>query len=168
MRTLPATPLCRSQEMPTASGLLEELASGRTLADAEAQVLAHIQRWVPKERTAPLAGNSVGTDKMFLERDMPTLTDFLHYRIIDVSSVKELARRWHPRAYFNAPEKAGGHRALADIAESIDELRYFRVALFPEEGEPASVYAKAFAKRISADSTLAKIRALSKSDSGAA
>src|SRR5699024_7098758 len=105
---------------------------------------------------------------MSLDRYIPTRTNFLHYRIIDVPSIKELARRWHPRAYFNAPEKAGGHRALADIAESIDELRYFRVALFPEEGEPASVYAKAFAKRISADSTLAKMRALSKSDSGAA
>src|SRR5699024_1834262 len=90
------------REMHTESGLLEELDSGTTLADAEAQVLAHIQHWVPKERTAPLAGNSVGTDKMFLERDMPTLTNFLHYRIIDVSSIKELARRWHPRAYFNS------------------------------------------------------------------
>jgi len=155
------------QAMHTESGLLEELDSGTTLADAEAQVLEHIQRWVPKERTAPLAGNSVGTDKMFLERDMPTLTNFLHYRIIDVSSIKELARRWHPRAYFNSPKKAGGHRALADIAESIDELRYYRAALFPHEGEPASVDAKAHAERIAADSTLAKLDVLSDADSSA-
>ena len=94
---------------------------------------------------------------MFLERDMPTLTNFLHYRIIDVSSLKELARRWHPRAYFNSPKKAGGHRALADIAESIDELRYYRAALFPGDGEPASVDAQAHAERIAADSTLAKL-----------
>lgn len=148
------------REMHTVSGLLEELDSGTTLADAEARVLEHIQQWVPSARTAPLAGNSVGTDKAFLERDMPTLTNFLHYRIIDVSSIKELARRWHPRAYFNSPKKAGGHRALADIAESIDELRYYRRALFPGDGEPASVDAKAHAARIEADATLKKIGTL--------
>lgn len=148
------------REMHTVSGLLEELDSGTTLADAEAQVLEHIQQWVPKAGTAPLAGNSVGTDKAFLERDMPTLTEFLHYRIIDVSSIKELSRRWHPRAYFNSPKKAGGHRALADIAESIDELRYYRAALFPGEGEPASVDAKAHAAQVEATSTLKKIEAL--------
>src|SRR5699024_3485448 len=144
------------QEMHTESGLLAELDSGTTLADAEAQVLEHIQHWVPKERTAPLAGNSVGTDKMFLERDMPTLTNFLHYRIIDVSSLKELARRWHPRAYFNSPKKAGGHRALADIAESIDEMRYYRAALFTRDGEPAAVDGQAHAGWMAAGSALAE------------
>lgn len=148
------------QQMHTDSGLLEELDSGITLTDAETQVLDHIKQWVPKERTAPLAGNSVGTDKMFLERDMPVLMSHLHYRIIDVSSIKELARRWHPRAYFNSPKKDGGHRALADIAESIDELRYYRAALFPGEGEPASVDAKGYAQEIAADSTLARLEAL--------
>ncbi len=152
------------REMHTVSGLLDELDSGVSLQDAEQQVLEHIKEWVPHAGTAPLAGNSVGTDKMFLERDMPTLVNYLHYRIIDVSSIKELARRWHPRAYFNSPPKDGGHRALADIAESIDELRYYRAALFPGEGEPASDDAKAFASEIAASSTLARLEALNVGD----
>lgn len=149
------------REMHTDSGLLEELESGTTLADAEVQVLNHIKQFVPKAGTAPLAGNSIGTDKMFLDRDMPDLTSYLHYRVIDVSSIKELARRWHPRAYYNSPEKAGGHRALADIAESIDELRYYRSVLFPGNGEPESATAKESAKSILDDSTKAKMSALS-------
>lgn len=148
------------REMHTTSGLLDELDSGTTLADAEAQVLEHIKQWVPKARTAPLAGNTIGTDKAFLERDMPGLIEHLHYRVIDVSSIKELARRWHPRAYFNAPKKAGGHRALADITESIDELRYYRGALFPEADEPTSAVAKEIAESITATSTIEKVNGL--------
>ena len=86
---------------------------------------------VPQPRTAQLAGNSVGTDKAFLARDMPELIKYLHYRVVDVSSIKELAKRWYPRTFFHSPEKHGGHRALADILESIDELRYYRRLLFP-------------------------------------
>ena len=106
--------------MHTTSGLLEQLATGTTMADAEAQVLAYVREWVPEVRKAPLAGNTVGTDRGFLARDMPGLEQHLHYRVIDVSSIKELARRWYPRAFFAAPTKSGGHRALADIRESLD------------------------------------------------
>ena len=116
--------------MHTTSGLLEQLTTGTTLADAEAQVLAYVREWVPEVRKAPLAGNTVGTDRTFLARDMRALEAHLHYRVIDVSSIKELARRWYPRAYFAAPAKTGGHRALADIRESIAELRYYREAVF--------------------------------------
>src|SRR5690554_4484338 len=126
------------RHMHTTSGLLEVLDQGLSMADAQEQVLTYVRRWVPEVRKAPLAGNSVGTDRTFLERDMPELTEHLHYRIIDVSSIKELARRWYPRAYYNAPAKDGGHRALADIAESIDELRYYRAVLFPEQPGPDS------------------------------
>lgn len=140
-------------EMHTASGLLTELEHGTTIADAQERVLSFIQQWVPQAGTAPLAGNSVGTDRMFLERDMPELVAFLHYRIIDVSSIKELARRWYPRAYFQSPKKAGGHRALADIAESIDELRYYRSILFPDDPGPDSASAKTVAAEIMASAT---------------
>jgi oligoribonuclease len=117
-------------EMHTKSGLLEELAGGTTLADAQAQVLAYIREHCPDGSRPPLAGNTVATDRSFLARDMPDLEAFLHYRIVDVSSIKELSRRWFPRAYFNAPAKSGGHRALADIQESIEELRFYRDAVF--------------------------------------
>ena len=121
--------------MHTTSGLITELDDGLTLADAQDQVLDHIREFVKEPGKAPLAGNSVGTDRMFIARDMPDLESYLHYRIIDVSSIKELARRWYPRAYFAAPEKGGQHRALADIRESIDELRYYRRTVFaPEPG----------------------------------
>jgi oligoribonuclease len=142
-------------EMHTSSGLLDELDSGISLAQAEEQVLAYIRRFVPDSARAPLAGNSVGTDRGFLERDMPALTEFLHYRIIDVSSIKELARRWYPRAYFNAPKKAGGHRALADIAESIDELRYYRAVLFPDGSGPDSATSRKVAAMIASAPTVA-------------
>jgi oligoribonuclease len=135
--------------MHTSSGLLEELAEGTTLEAASEQVLAHVRELVPEGRKAPLAGNSVGTDRGFLARDMPDLVDHLHYRIIDVSSVKELARRWFPRAYFASPEKKGGHRALADIRESIDELRYYREAVFVPAPGPDSATARAAAARVS-------------------
>lgn len=136
------------RDMHTSSGLLEELAAGTTLEDAQRQVLEHVRALVPEARKAPLAGNSVGTDRGFLARDMPDLVEHLHYRIIDVSSVKELARRWYPRAYFASPEKAGGHRALADIRESIEELRYYREAVFVPQPGPDSATARAVAARV--------------------
>ncbi len=116
--------------MHTTSGLLDVLAEGMSLTDAEEAVLAHIKELVPEAGKAPLGGNSVATDRAFLQRDMADLEGHLHYRMIDVSSIKELARRWYPRSYFAAPTKSGGHRALADITESIAELRYYREAVF--------------------------------------
>nr|WP_318278969.1 oligoribonuclease [Agrococcus baldri] len=120
------------RQMHATSGLDLEIPHGVSLADAELQVLEYVQRFVPLERSAPVGGNTIGTDRMFLARYMPALDGFLHYRSIDVSSVKELSRRWFPRAYFQSPEKAGGHRALADILESIRELRYYRAAVFTD------------------------------------
>ena len=133
--------------MHTSSGLLEELAAGITMAEAQEQVLAYVREWVPEAAKAPLGGNTVGTDRAFLARDMPELESHLHYRIIDVSSIKELSRRWFPRAYFNSPAKAGGHRALADIRESIAELRYYREAVFVAPPGPDSETAKTIAAR---------------------
>jgi oligoribonuclease len=133
--------------MHTTSGLLAELDGGTTMEDAQAQVLAYIREWVPEPRKAPLGGNTVGTDRGFLARDMPELEEWLHYRIVDVSSIKELSRRWYPRAYFNAPAKSGGHRALADIRESIAELRYYREAVFVPRPGPDSAAAKEMAAR---------------------
>ena len=138
--------------MHVTSGLLEDLPHGTTLADAQAQVLEYVQTWVPDPGKAPLAGNSVGTDKNFLDRDMPELSAHLHYRVIDVSSIKELARRWYPRVYFASPEKHGGHRALGDILDSIDELRYYRAALLVPEPGPDSKQAKAVAAQVIATS----------------
>ncbi|MFD5318404.1 oligoribonuclease [Streptomyces sp. NPDC127098] len=131
--------------MHTASGLLDELAAGTTLADAERQVLDYVREHAPEAGKTPLCGNSIGTDRGFLARDMPRLESHLHYRVIDVSSVKELARRWYPRAYFNSPEKAGNHRALADIKESIAELRYYREAIFVPQPGPDSEAARRIA-----------------------
>jgi oligoribonuclease len=133
------------REMHTSSGLLDELARGVDLATAEHQVLDYVRTFVPEERKAPLAGNSVGTDRLFLTRDMPMLESHLHYRIVDVSSVKELARRWYPKAYFNSPAKAGNHRALADIQESIEELRYYRATVFVPPPGPDSETARTHA-----------------------
>ena len=110
-------------------------------------MLAYVREWVPEPSKAPLGGNTVATDRGFLARDMPGLESYLHYRIIDVSSIKELSRRWYPRAYFNAPKKTGGHRALADIRESIAELRYYREAVFVPQPGPDSDAAKAIAAR---------------------
>ncbi len=135
------------REMHTASGLLDALAGGTTVADAEDQVLDYVRAHVPEPRKAPLCGNSVGTDRGFLMRDMPALESYLHYRIVDVSSVKELARRWYPRSYYNAPMKRGGHRALADIRESIDELRYYREAVFVPQPGPDSAAARTLAEK---------------------
>lgn len=133
------------REMHTASGLLDELAGGLSVADAQAAVLAYVKEWVPEARRAPLGGNTVGTDRGFLARDMPELDAWLHYRVIDVSSIKELSRRWYPRVYFAAPKKAGGHRALADIRESIAELKYYRDAVFVPQPGPDSATARRLA-----------------------
>jgi oligoribonuclease len=116
--------------MHTESGLIEEIPDGISLAEAEYEVLEYVLKHVPDEQKAPLAGNSIGTDRAFLAKFMPRLDGHLHYRNVDVSSIKELAKRWFPRAYFNAPAKDGGHRALADILESIRELQYYRRAVF--------------------------------------
>ena len=134
--------------MHTSSGLITELESGLSLDDAHAQVLDYVRGFVPEPRKAPLAGNSVGTDRAFLARDMVELEQHLHYRIIDVSSIKELSRRWFPRAYFAAPSKAGHHRALADIAESIEELRYYRRAVFTPDPGIDSEAARAIAAEV--------------------
>jgi oligoribonuclease len=135
------------REMHTASGLLTELAGGLTLDEAQDQVLGYVRGHVKEARKAPLCGNSIATDRAFLARDLPRLDDFLHYRMIDVSSVKELARRWFPRAYFASPAKIGGHRALADIRESITELRYYREAVFVPMPGPDTSTARAIAAK---------------------
>jgi oligoribonuclease len=132
--------------MHVSSGLLDELPHGVTLEEAEQQVLAHVKEHCPDGSRPPLAGNTVATDRSFLARDMTELETFLHYRIVDVSSIKELARRWYPRAYYGAPAKNGNHRALADIQESIEELRYYRAAVFVPPPGPDSETAKALAK----------------------
>jgi oligoribonuclease len=120
------------RNMHTTSGLINEFDNGVSVEDAEAQVLEYIRQWVTTDKSAPLAGNSIGTDRMFLNRYMPTLDNYLHYRNIDVSSIKELTRRWFPTVYFKVPKKASGHRALADILESINELRFYRKVVFVE------------------------------------
>src|SRR6188472_2759560 len=134
------------REMHTTSGLLEELDAGTTLEDAQAQVLAYVRQHCADGSRPPLAGNTVATDRAFLSRDTPELEAFLHYRIVDVSSIKELSRRWYPRTYFAAPVKRGNHRALADILESIEELRYYRAAVFVPPPGPDSAEARALAQ----------------------
>jgi oligoribonuclease len=124
------------------------LASTLTVAEAEQQVLAFIREFVPESGKAPLCGNSIATDRGFIARDMPELDAYLHYRMVDVSSVKELARRWYPRAYYASPGKRGGHRALSDIRESVEELRYYREAVFVPQPGPSTDEAKAIATRI--------------------
>ena len=138
-------------QMHTDSGLIDEIPDGRTMDEAEQLVLEYIQRWIPAEKTAPLAGNSIGTDRMFLNRQMPKLDGFLHYRNIDVSSIKELTRRWYPRVYFQLPKKSGNHRALADILESIDELKYYRQTVLVQDPGPSSETAKTVAESIGTD-----------------
>ena len=133
------------RDMHTTSGLISELASGVTLAEAQEQVLRYVRSHIPDARKVPLCGNSIATDRAFLARDMPELDAFLHYRMVDVSSIKELARRWYPRAYFASPPKHGGHRALADIRESIQELRYYREAVFVPQPGPDSAAAREIA-----------------------
>jgi oligoribonuclease len=133
--------------MHESSGLLAELEHGVTLREAEEQVMAYLREQCGPDSRPPLAGNSVATDRGFLARDMTELDGFLHYRIVDVSSIKELSKRWFPRAYFNAPTKRGNHRALADIQESIEELRYYRDTVFVPLPGPDSDAAKEAAAR---------------------
>lgn len=135
------------REMHTKSGLLADLAGGTTMEDALAQVLDYVRTHVPVARKAPLAGNTIGTDRAFLARDMPELEQWVHYRNVDVSSLKELARRWFPRVLFQAPEKSGNHRALADIQESIEELRYYREAMFVPAPGPTSAQLREIAAK---------------------
>jgi oligoribonuclease len=131
--------------MHTESGLIAEVPQGVSLADAEFAVLEYILKFVPTGNQAPLAGNTIGTDRAFLAKYMPRVDGHLHYRSIDVSSIKELSRRWFPRVYFNAPGKHGGHRALADIRESIRELEYYRRAVFVADPGPTSEEAQSVA-----------------------
>jgi oligoribonuclease len=133
------------RSMHETSGLLKVLDSGITVQEAEPQVLAYVREHCADGSRPPLAGNTVATDRAFIARDMPDLDAFLHYRIVDVSSIKELSRRWYPRTYFGAPAKRGNHRALADILESIEELRYYRAAIFVPAPGPDSAEAKALA-----------------------
>jgi oligoribonuclease len=135
------------REMHTKSGLLADLSGGMALDEACDAVLVYVKHHVPEARKAPLCGNSIATDRWFIARDMPVLDNWLHYRMIDVSSVKELARRWYPRAYFSSPSKHGGHRALADIVESVQELRYYREAVFVPQPGPDSATAREIAAR---------------------
>ena len=135
------------RNMHATSGLDKLIPEGVSLAEAEFEVLEYILKFVPNELKAPIAGNTIGTDRMFLAKYMPRVDAHLHYRSVDVSSIKELARRWFPPIYFHAPAKDGGHRALADILESIRELEYYRKAIFVAPPGPASVDLKA----ISAD-----------------
>lgn len=139
------------RDMHTKSALLEALPGGTTVPEAEEQVLAYIKQHVAEANKAPLCGNSIATDRSFIARDMPALDAHLHYRMVDVSSIKELSRRWYPRAYFASPEKKGGHRALADIHESITELRYYREAVFVPAPGPDSATARSLAARIAKD-----------------
>ncbi|MET0303637.1 MAG: oligoribonuclease [Microbacteriaceae bacterium] len=124
--------------MHTESGLIDEIPNGVSLADAEYQVLEYILKFAPEPQSAPLAGNTIGTDRAFLAKYMPRVDSHLHYRSVDVSSIKELSRRWFPRVYFQAPAKHGGHRALADILESIRELEYYRRTSFTALPGPTS------------------------------
>ncbi len=136
------------RQMHTDSGLIDELENGVSLEAAQEIVLEYIKQFVPNAKEAPLAGNSIGTDRMFIQKYMPAVDSHLHYRNVDVSSIKELARRWYPRVYFQLPKKAGGHRALADILESITELRYYRESVLVPAPGPSSEEAKAAANRV--------------------
>ncbi len=136
------------RNMHTESGLINEVENGLDLADAEQVILEYIKRFVPNAKEAPLAGNTIGTDRMFINKYMPNLDQHLHYRNIDVSSIKELTRRWYPRVYFQMPKKDGGHRALADILESIQELQYYRQTVMVPAPGPSTDEAKAAAENI--------------------
>jgi oligoribonuclease len=135
------------KEMHTTSGLLAELPEGIDLQTAEAEVMKYVKQHVPEARKAPLAGSSVYVDRGFIARDLPSFDQHLHYRLIDVSSIKELTKRWYPKVYFASPEKTGNHRALADIKESIAELRYFREAIMVAPPGPGADIAKELASR---------------------
>ena len=136
------------REMHASSGLLDELERGLSLPEAQTQVLEYIQRFVPDAQSAPLAGNTIGTDRMFLQKYMPDVHEYLHYRNIDVSTIKELSKQWFPKAYYQSPDKNGGHRALADILESIRELAYYRSAVFVDQPGPETKELKAISESI--------------------
>lgn len=140
------------RNMHEVSGLLPELESGVSMRAATDIVMDYIRSYAPEPNKALLAGNSVGTDKNFLDRDMPEVIEHLHYRVLDVSTIKELARRWYPRAFFAAPAKTGNHRALGDIQDSIDELKYYRATVMVPAPGPDTATAKAAAASISAES----------------
>jgi oligoribonuclease len=143
-------------EMHSRSGLTEAVrASTVSVAEAQRLVLDYVRTWVPEPHTAPLCGNSIATDRAFIARDMPELDSWLHYRMVDVSSIKELCRRWFPRVYFAQPQKGMAHRALADIQESIRELRYYRRTLFVAQPGPTSDQAQAAAAEVLAADPLA-------------
>jgi len=133
--------------MHQGSGLLTALDRGLTMSEAEQRILEYVRTHVPEPRKAPLAGNTIGTDRAFLARDMATFEHHVHYRNVDVSSIKELVRRWYPRVYYQAPAKSGNHRALADVQESIEELRYYREAVFVQPPGPDSPTARLAARR---------------------
>jgi oligoribonuclease len=141
------------RDMHVTSGLLDELDGGTTLAAAEQQVLEYIREHLPAARKAPLAGSSVFVDRGFLARDMPELESHMHYRCVDVSGIKELVRRWYPRVYYASPDKTGGHRALADIRESIKELRYYRQTIFVPPPGPGADAARAAAEAVTEAAT---------------
>jgi oligoribonuclease len=137
------------REMHTASGLLDAIRSaGTSVEQAEQQVLDYVKKHVPDRRKAPLCGNTISTDRAFIAEYMKELDDHLHYRMIDVSSIKELARRWYARAYYNAPVKNGGHRAMADILESINELKYYRAAVMVAAPGPDSEAARGIVRNL--------------------
>lgn len=135
------------RQMHQSSGLFDQLDAGLTMAEAEQRLLDYVRAFVPEPRKAPLAGNSIGTDRAFLAAEMPTLESHVHYRNVDVSSIKELVRRWYPRVYYASPAKSGNHRALADVQESIEELRYYREAVFVAPPGPDSLTARGYAVR---------------------
>lgn len=137
------------QEMHESSGLTDEVRNSTvSLAEAQQQVLDYLRRYLPEGRSAPLAGNSIATDRGFIARDMPELDAYLHYRMVDVSSIKELCRRWYPRIYYAQPEKGLAHRALADVRESIRELAYYRRTAFVPQPGPNSEEAQAIATEL--------------------
>jgi oligoribonuclease len=148
----PETALTQMSEvvrsMHTSSGLLEALAKGISLDEAREQILSYVTTYVPEAGKAPLAGNTVHMDRLFLARDLPEVEAHLHYRNVDVSSIKELARRWFPRVYFAAPVKTGNHRALGDIQDSIEELRYYRRTIFVPPPGPDTETARTVAREI--------------------
>jgi len=127
-------------QMHTTSGLISEIPNGISVQEAEQRVIAYLESALTQPGKSPLAGNSVGVDRSFIARDMPLLNEYLHYRTVDVSSIKELARRWFPKAYFGAPAKTGNHRALGDIQDSIAELAYYRQTIFnsPQNEAPTT------------------------------
>jgi oligoribonuclease len=147
--------------MHESSGLLAALDSGLSMAEAEERVLQYVRTFVPEPRKAPLAGNTIGTDRAFLALHMAEFEQFVHYRNVDVSSIKELVRRWYPRVYYSAPAKSGNHRALADIQESIEELRYYRDTVFVPLPGPDSASAKAYANQHQGALTGARVPAAS-------